>query len=952
MTEPAPHQPAAPLAGPSRLLISLLVSLPFALGALGLAWLADSREREFLGGQERYLRGTLTAWAAEADPVVALHRLLAAAERRLLHPGLPLSRKRALLASLHRRFPGLFTFVTLGPDGTPVPGLCDRPQPRLAWQKLDAAYRRLLAGDSGPLQRLEPTAHQLLGAFTPLGRPISGALLRVAPERHRRWLFAGTPQAGGWFLAHLAAARDWAALPLRDRIRRWNRHPRPLRFFLLEGATPGAPPPGLPTTALATLWNSLEPVIRQGETLWGLRRVAPRLTLVAARTLPPRSRRPGPGAPAWSALVLAWLVTLAAAGHPWSARLAGGSSIRVRLVGAVGFAALLPLATIGLVTQVLVREHGRKLAGDLHFRMEGVLRDLDDLAPVLLQGQNETLVREATARSWPTDHRGDWNRHLGRLRRISPWDLAAIYGPGGTRLVTDTASSSLVWSPEDLGVFDKAAFQFLRRLNVPPPSGAPRTPDRPLSYLESTLADIAEQSDRPAEFKIGEERLSLLFIPLLAGGRVTSLLQLTWNRWRLERDFLARHLLAFNRDLVDTRLLVWNPDAPERWFPADSPLWSRLAVLFPAIRDHTGCFQGQVRIDGDLFLVTAIRSEFFAGGFLVAVSSNRFIRTELARSSDLMLGIGLLLAFGSALAAVIFGRAFLHPVTLLGQGIAALQVRDFTFRLPTTGRDELGRLNTAFNEMADGLRNLELTRSVQETLFPRGPLTLPPFTFTGGSTSRSAMGGQAFDYQLREDGKVSFLAVTCRVSGVTAGLALALAKGGLAHPRAASDPAQALADLERTMFPILGGGAPLEMIHGILDPATATVQVAGGSPIPPLLIEEGKAVPVALPVTMPGSEAPPATSLVLRPGAILLILCGGGVAGPSEPPWLALAGPCFLAPGRTPADVAAALARLLEEGTCLPMLPADQQPGEDAAATGWTFLLLTRDPAPAPEGLP
>lgn len=856
----------------------VLLTLPFLLVGIGLGWLWEYRTQENRTLQEQRLRGLLTSWAAESAPEAFFRRLLQRVEKELRRPGVSFAKRKAVLRSLHRRFPGLFTFTVLDSHGIPMAELCDRPQPKVAWQRLERAYRKLLAGDPKPLRQMPASVRSLLGGFVPVGHPLSGTLLRADQERSRRWLFAGVPGAGGWLLAHLAAVNEWFVLPLQDRVRRWNRRQSDTRCFLLEGAEPISDDPGLASAPLRELWESLEPIAWTGDTLWGMCRVGPRLTLVASRKndLPRALRREGIAV--LFGLILLWGTCMAAGAHQHLRQVVGETPIRHRLILAVGFAAALPFATIAVITHVFVREHGLKLEGDLYFRMEGALRDLDDLAPALTKRQNDLLIRASNSLSWPTGRPDIWEKHLGRLRAIAPWDSARIFGPGGRSLLTSASHSTIIWSPEDLGFFEQSSRHYLRRLGVNDPRAQASEKARDLSFIENTVANIADNAGSPTEYTAGEERLILVHIPLLDDGRINSLLLILWNRWRLERDFLRKHLLRFARDLPDTRLLVWRPDAPQRWFPRQSPFWMPLRTLFPAIRDQTGCFQGQIRVGRDSYLVTSIRSEAFPGSFLLSVTSNQSIRTELNLAITRVAGVGLLLAFGSAFAALIFARSFLHPITLLGQGIAALKAREFSIRLPQGGKDELGQLIGAFNHMAEGLAELEVAHGIQETLFPSAPLALSPFSIRGGTTSQRTFGGQGFDYGVLENGEAWFLAAACRAPGVTAGLALALAKGVLSHPRTASDPLEAVLDLEGTITPILGEGVALDILYGRLDQHAGTIRWAGTGVCPPLIRAAGKTRIDASPVTRLGSRHTGGT-LAFPPGSALLALVGGPSAG-------------------------------------------------------------------------
>ncbi|HNV71354.1 MAG TPA: hypothetical protein PKO06_16750, partial [Candidatus Ozemobacteraceae bacterium] len=513
------------------------LSIPFLLVAMAYAWYWDFRARECRGQDEKQLQGMLTAWGSEAVPEYRVRRILEAVDQRIFGPGMTRQRQKRLLQGLHRRFPGWFRFTVLDADGVPSSELCDLPQPKAAWQRVNAAYRQFLAGDPEPLKNIKTTVRSLLGSFVTTGRRMSGTMLRADADRRRRWLYAGLPQADGWFIAHVAAQKDWFSLPLQDRIDRWNERQSPVRLYLLQGVPPRPETPDLASAPIAQLYDRLDPLVWDGDSLWGLQRVGPRLSLVAVRhNTWPRGQRREAATIAW--LILAfWLSTIVVGTRPRVTAAALAISIKWRLAASVGFATALPFAIIACTTLAYVREHGHKLEGDLYFRMEGALRDLDDLAPFLIERQNALLLKQATELSWPVKRPDIWDAHLKKLERIAPWDLAKIYGPGGKTLLTNASHSSLIWSPEDLGIFGQAAKHCLRRMQVQDPDASAEEKTQGLSFLENTMANIAGQTGKMAEYIAGEERLLLMFLPLMEQGRVRSLLLLIWNRWRMERDF-------------------------------------------------------------------------------------------------------------------------------------------------------------------------------------------------------------------------------------------------------------------------------------------------------------------------------------------------------------------------------------------------------------------------------
>ncbi len=79
---------------------------------------------------------------------------------------------------------------------------------------------------------------------------------------------------------------------------------------------------------------------------------------------------------------------------------------------------------------------------------------------------------------------------------------------------------------------------------------------------------------------------------------------------------------------------------------------------------------------------------------------------RLNRSLYLIFGGGLLL---SALGALTLARSVSAPVKALTRGVQSIRSGDLSLRVKATSSDELGQLGGAFNEMAEGLEEKEIT---------------------------------------------------------------------------------------------------------------------------------------------------------------------------------------------------------------------------------------------------
>ncbi|HNV71921.1 MAG TPA: SpoIIE family protein phosphatase, partial [Candidatus Ozemobacteraceae bacterium] len=125
-------------------------------------------------------------------------------------------------------------------------------------------------------------------------------------------------------------------------------------------------------------------------------------------------------------------------------------------------------------------------------------------------------------------------------------------------------------------------------------------------------------------------------------------------------------------------------------------------------------------------------------------------------------------------------RQFLRPINDISTGLQAIARRDFRHRVPVRSADELGEVSSLINRVTEGMKDLEVARVVQESLFPTEPLEVPPVRLFGRSFAMADIGGDYFDYFVLDDRNVVGLVGDVSGHGVSAALIMGMAKGAFA----------------------------------------------------------------------------------------------------------------------------------------------------------------------------
>ena len=172
---------------------------------------------------------------------------------------------------------------------------------------------------------------------------------------------------------------------------------------------------------------------------------------------------------------------------------------------------------------------------------------------------------------------------------------------------------------------------------------------------------------------------------------------------------------------------------------------------------------------------------------------------------------------------------------------------DYSARVKVGSNDEIGRLATAFNQMAEDVelhqrsaveqerikRELELGRQIQHDMLPQGPLRFGLTEIKGVSVPAKEVGGDFFNYFSLTDGRIALLVGDVSGKGVGAALLMANIQASLRTRLALGQDLDAIA---REIDVDIEGNTPgpiyATLFVGIFNPATRELRYvnAGHNP--------------------------------------------------------------------------------------------------------------------------
>ncbi|MBF0544025.1 MAG: SpoIIE family protein phosphatase [Candidatus Riflebacteria bacterium] len=223
------------------------------------------------------------------------------------------------------------------------------------------------------------------------------------------------------------------------------------------------------------------------------------------------------------------------------------------------------------------------------------------------------------------------------------------------------------------------------------------------------------------------------------------------------------------------------------------------------------------------------------------ISSDIGIRNEISRLQEnfrnLILGI-----IGALLVAwMIIKKIFLEPFYDLKFGIAALQNRDFSYRVRDLGKDEFGELASAFNMMLESIQDLEIARTLQENIFPEKPLEKNGWIFYGKCKPTTEVGGDYFDYLEIDEKRVLFVLGDVTGHGIPAALVVGMAKAAVFHTSNLYKPEIILDHLGVIITTVLKKKRMMTCMIGIFDTSNGLLTLSNAGQCFPYIIDGKKA---------------------------------------------------------------------------------------------------------------
>ncbi|MBP7635897.1 SpoIIE family protein phosphatase, partial [Candidatus Ozemobacteraceae bacterium] len=211
---------------------------------------------------------------------------------------------------------------------------------------------------------------------------------------------------------------------------------------------------------------------------------------------------------------------------------------------------------------------------------------------------------------------------------------------------------------------------------------------------------------------------------------------------------------------------------------------------------------------------------------MIVLTDERLIGDRI-RAMHLSLALGMLAIFAVAVAiARLLTQAFLVPVLELDRGMLRLQQHRADAAVSIDAGDEFGELGGAFNRMVEDLKEMNLAKTIQESLFPQKMPDMTGYDAAIFNLAATDLGGDYCDYVRIGPDRFLFLIGDVSGHGTPAALCMAMAKAAVFK---ASREGLAFSEIPKTisslLLRILRRKKMMTMLFVLLDTVTGSLEM-------------------------------------------------------------------------------------------------------------------------------
>ncbi len=323
----------------------------------------------------------------------------------------------------------------------------------------------------------------------------------------------------------------------------------------------------------------------------------------------------------------------------------------------------------------------------------------------------------------------------------------------------------------------------------------------------------------------------------LKSGEYSHVMQLFWPEKQIQYDYL-RGVVAAAAGQRQKQIYFALPDLGKS-FPETANL-PELRAFFEKVMQHGPSQQKLTGLDGRTYLAFGQGGTNLNSSIQAVIFASEALNLEIVRFRKnlwIMAGLSLLMTISLF---QILGYYLILPINALANGVEMVKRRNYSYRIDLPFANEFGHLGRSIDRSLENLQELEIARTVQESLIPQQALDFGPFSISARTRMMTTLGGDYFDFVVDAEKNLTVLMADVAGHGVQAGLLMAMAKSVLLLNNAARvEPAKLMEGLNRTFCTLRKAEISTMMTGQVIHIANdQTTGFFNAGHCPPLIIAE------------------------------------------------------------------------------------------------------------------
>ena len=241
------------------------------------------------------------------------------------------------------------------------------------------------------------------------------------------------------------------------------------------------------------------------------------------------------------------------------------------------------------------------------------------------------------------------------------------------------------------------------------------------------------------------------------------------------------------------------------------------------------------------YLLTAMRGSNLDGYILVMAQPYEVIARKIDVLQRNLQILAVLVIFLALFSARVTSSLLLQPVSRLREALASMAEGNFRLQFSGATVSEFDAMLGSLNRTMSNLQELQVARSVQETLWPEETLSGSDWHLFGRCDTATELGGDHYDWLKLPDGRILLVIGDATGHGIAPAMVQASIKVWLAlNAEKAQSAVSLLAEISRLHFSYGAKRLYMTCWLGFFDPGTGHLEYASaGHPYPIIVRKDG-----------------------------------------------------------------------------------------------------------------